>query len=85
MQTNAAIRVGTLGAVLQIALHRTTYCRQLTAYLVVTTCLQINLQKRIIISANEGFVIKDGLLRIFCARLCYKGFIEFLIAHKPIF
>ena len=52
MQADAAIGVRALGAVLQIALHRTTNRCQLTPYLMVSSCLQVNLQKRVVFAAN---------------------------------
>lgn len=45
MQTDAAVRIGAFGAILQVALDRATHVRQLATYLMVATRAEVDLQQ----------------------------------------
>ncbi len=65
MQTDAAIRIAALGAVLQIALDGATDSRQLATYLVVTAGLQIHFEQGIVIALDQRAIIENSQFGIF--------------------
>jgi len=84
MQTNAAVGVRALGAVFEIAFDGTTDRRQLTTYLVVTPCLQVDFQKGVMFAFHECFVGQDSEFGFFGTGLGDKRFVQFLIACEII-
>ena len=56
METNAAIRIRALCAILEITFYRTADSRQLATYLMMPPCLQIDLKKSIVLAFSERFV-----------------------------
>ena len=84
METDASVRIRTLGSVLEIALHGTPNSRQLAANLVMTTGLKIDFQERIVFSGCERFVGQYCLLGFFGVRLGNERFVELFVARKPV-
>lgn len=62
MQRYASIGIAALGTVFQVALDGATDGRQLAAYLVVTTRLEVNLKQRIAVATGNGTIRKDSAL-----------------------
>ena len=88
MQAYAAVRVGAFGTVFEIAFDGTSYRSQLTAYLVVSACLQVDFQKTIVLAFHECFIRQDSQFGVFA--LCslflpdYKTLVQFLIAREIV-
>ena len=85
MQTYTSVGVRALGAVLQIALYRTTDRCQLTPYLMMPSGLEIDLQERIVLAANKGFVLQNRLLRVLGVRFGYITLVLCFVSHQPVF
>ena len=58
IQRDAAIRIRTLGAILQVALDRTAHLCQLATNLMMTSCLQIHFQQIIIVGTSNDPIIE---------------------------
>ena len=79
VQADAAVWIGTRGAVLQVAFYRCAYFRELSPYLVVSSCLQIYFQQHIIIQGFENIIAQNGFFCSFCLVGVDDGFIVFLV------
>lgn len=62
MKADTTVRVAALGTVFQVALDGATDGRQLAAYLVVTTRLEVNLKQRITVATGYRPIRKDSAL-----------------------
>ena len=84
METNASIRIGTLGAVFKITFDGTTNRCQLTTYLVMATCLQVDFQKGIMFALHKSLVGQDRQFGFFGTGFGNKRFVERLIARQVV-
>ena len=57
METDTAVGVGALSAILKIAFYRATDSRQLAADLMMPSGLKVDFQKCIMITFDERFVV----------------------------
>ena len=79
VQADAAVWIGTRCAVFQVAFYRYAYFRELSPYLVVSSCLQIYFQQHIIIQGFDDVIAENGFFCSFCLVGVDDGFIVFLV------
>ena len=85
MQADTSVRVGTLGSVFQIAFNRTSYSRQLAAYLMMPSRFEVYLQKRVVFALNECFITQDSLLGVFGTWLRQISLVMLFATNQPVF
>lgn len=82
MKTDASIRIRTRRSVFQIPFYGRAHLGQLTTNLMMTACLQIDLQQIIVIRTGYQFIMQHGffgVLHLFSIRI---GFILLLIPNQ---
>ena len=84
MQTYTAVGITALRAILEVTFYRTTDCRQLATYLMMTTGLQVHFQERIIVAAHKGLVTQNGLFSVFGALFGNIGLVLRFVAYEPV-
>ena len=84
METDASVRIRALGAVFEVALHRTTDCCQLTTNLVMPTGLQVDFQQSIVLPFHKGLVGQNSEFSFFGIRLRYKRLVQLLVSREVI-
>ena len=84
VQADAAVRIGTTSAILQVAFDRTAYSRQLATDLMMTTGEEFNLKECVVVAGCQCAVVENGEFGIFRARLGYVGFVLRLVADEPV-
>ena len=84
MKTNASIGVRALGAVFEVALHRTTDCCQLTTNLVMPTGLQVDFQQSIVLSLHKGLVGQNSEFCFFGTGLSDKRLVQLLVSREVV-
>ena len=84
MQTDAAVRIGAFGTILQVALDRATHVCQLATDLMMATRTEVDLQQVIAVRGGQQTIMKLGTT---CARpvgLADVAFVLSLVAPKPV-
>ena len=79
VQADAAVWIGTRCAVFQVAFYRCAYFRELSPYLVVSSCLQIYFQQHIIIQGFDDIIAENGFFCSFCLVRVDDSFVIFLV------
>ena len=62
MQTNASVWIRTRESIFQVSLYRASHLRQLTAYLMVTTCHQVYFEQAIVLRMSNQLIMQGCFL-----------------------
>ena len=84
MKADAAVGVAALGSVFQVTLDGTAYLGKLAANLMVTTCLQIDLQQTVAVAPPNQAVTEFCAFAVGHFALVSVGFVLLLVADQPM-
>ena len=83
-QRYTAVRIAARSTVFKVTLDRTANGGQLTSYLMMTACQQVNLNEVIVVGMGYEAVTQNGLfaMRLLCG--VSTALVLFLVAHYPV-
>ena len=83
-QADASVRVGALGAVLEVSLDGTAHVGELAANLVVPSGKELDFQKEIAVGGLDEGILKLGLLAVFGYVRLVLGLVSYQIVYEDI-
>src|SRR5574344_217165 len=83
-QRYASVWIASLCTIFQIAFYRTTYFRQLTSYLMMSSCHKLHFYKSIIFRMGYNLIFQYSFFGIWHLFVVSITFVLFLITDQPI-